>query len=61
VVWVSLTGRRRRLDRAVARDGESSRALLATWQHGEDAFFAADRTAERADLLLVDSAENGCA
>jgi energy-coupling factor transporter ATP-binding protein EcfA2 len=61
VVWVSLSGHRRRLDRAVARDGESSRAFLATWQDAEDAFFAADRTAERADLLLVDGAENGCA
>ena len=35
------------------RDGEASRAHLAAWQDDEDAFFRADRTRERADLLVT--------
>ena len=37
-----------RLERAVARDGESSRAALTTWQDVETGWYAVDRTAERA-------------
>jgi hypothetical protein len=50
LVWVEVRDRRERLERAVRRDGESSRAHLAAWQDAEDGFFQADRTADRADL-----------
>lgn len=52
LVWVELTDRRRRLERAVARDGEPSRDLLAAWQLGEDRFFRADTVERRADLRV---------
>ena len=52
-VWLEPIGRRERLERAVGRDGESSRAQLAAWQDAEDAFFASDHPAERADLVLT--------
>jgi len=52
LVWVELPDRRTRLERAVARDGERSRRYLTTWQDDEDAFFAADRTRARADLVV---------
>ena len=47
LVWVELPGDER-LERAVARDGESSRAALVTWRNVETGWFAVDRTAERA-------------
>ena len=50
LVWVEVRDRRERLERAVRRDGESSRAQLAAWQDAEDDFFRSDRTANRADL-----------
>ena len=52
LVWVELPGRRERLERAVARDGPQSRTHLTAWQDDEDAFFAADRTRQRADVLV---------
>jgi hypothetical protein len=52
LVWVELPDRRERLERAVARDGEQSRRYLTTWQGDEDAFFAADRTRHRADVVV---------
>ena len=52
LVWVELPDRRNRLERAVARDGEQSRSYLTAWQNDEDAFFAADRTRQRADVLV---------
>ena len=52
LVWVELPDRRNRLEHAVARDGEPSRRYLAAWQHDEDAFFAADRTRQRADVVV---------
>jgi hypothetical protein len=51
-VWLELESRPERLERAVGRDGESSRAFLAAWQDAEDGFFAQDRPWERADLML---------
>ena len=51
-VWVEIENRAERLERAVARDGESSRSFLTAWQDAEDAFFAADHTRARADLLV---------
>lgn len=59
LVWVEFADRRRRLERAVGRDGEASRAHLTAWQRDEDAFFAADRTAERADLVLATGGQGG--
>jgi uridine kinase len=52
LAWVEVPDRRERLERAVRRDGESSRAQLAAWQDAEDAFFRLDRTAERADIAV---------
>ena len=52
-VWVQVGDRAARLERAVGRDGEGSRAHLRAWQDDEDAFFAADRTADRADLRVL--------
>ena len=51
-VWVEIGDRAERLERAVGRDGESSRGFLAAWQDDEDAFFAADGTRSRADLVV---------
>ena len=51
-VWLKTPGRGTRLEHAVARDGESSRAQLAAWQDAEDAFFEQDRTGNRADFLI---------
>jgi uridine kinase len=53
LVWVQVQDRGERLERAVRRDGESSRAQLAAWQVAEDAFFRADRTADRADVVVL--------
>jgi hypothetical protein len=56
LVWVEEPDRAERLERAVGRDGPASRPLLAAWQHDEDAFFRADQTRERADLLVTATA-----
>ncbi len=50
-VWLKTPGRANRLERAVARDGESSRAQLAAWQDAEDEHFERDRPGNRADFL----------
>ena len=52
-VWLKTPGRADRLERAVARDGESSRAQLAAWQDAEDVFFERDRPGNRADFLAA--------
>jgi hypothetical protein len=52
LVWVEIADRALRLERAVARDGESSRRHLQRWQDQEDAHFAADGTKLRADLVV---------
>lgn len=49
-----------RFSRAMARDGDDSlafRAYLERWRSAEDRHFAADRTRERADLVVDGSAE----
>jgi hypothetical protein len=51
-VWLRDRDRAARLERAVARDGEPSRPLLADWQDAEDAFFERDRPWSRADFLV---------
>jgi len=43
---------RLRLARALGRDGEPSRPYLLRWRRRENRHFAADRTAERADLVV---------
>ncbi|QFZ16248.1 uridine kinase family protein [Saccharothrix syringae] len=54
-VWVELPDPAERLARAVARDGEASRAHLVRWQAFERGWFAVDGTRERADrVVLVD-------
>ncbi len=53
-VWVEIPDRAARLECAVARDGESFRDFLTAWQDAEDAFFRADNTRFRADLVVVD-------
>lgn len=50
-VWVTAPDRLR-LDRALARDGGATRAYLEVWRRDEAAHFAADRTSDRADLLV---------
>ena len=49
-VWVELPDRTERAGRAIARDGEAIRVPLRRWQDDEDAWFAADGTALRADV-----------
>ncbi|GAA3766962.1 4-amino-4-deoxychorismate synthase [Plantactinospora mayteni] len=39
-------------DRTLARDGEALTPQLTVWRRGERAHFAADRTVERADLVV---------
>lgn len=46
-----------RLARALARDGEGIRPQLERWRRVEDRHFAADRTADRADLVVCGAAE----
>lgn len=52
LVWVEVPDPAVRLDRAVARDGEHTRPDFRRWQRAEEAFFAADRTVERADVVI---------
>ncbi|MBM7811961.1 uridine kinase family protein [Saccharothrix algeriensis] len=52
-VWVELPDERARLERAVARDGEASRAHLVRWQAFERGWFAVDGTRERADRIVT--------
>jgi hypothetical protein len=51
-VWLRDSDRATRLERAVTRDGESSRPMLVAWQDAEDAFFERDHPANRADFLV---------
>lgn len=44
-----------RLERGVARDGQSHRELWLRWMAQEREFFAADQTSERADLRVSGS------
>jgi uridine kinase len=50
-VWVDAPAAER-LERGVARDGEAHRALWLAYMDREEEFFAADQTAERADVRL---------
>lgn len=53
LVWIEIADPARRLERAVARDGEGMRPYLARWQADEDAHFAADATRDRADVVIA--------
>lgn len=50
--WIEGPGRAERLERAVARDGESCRPELEAWQRFEDGWFAVDDTRAHADDVL---------
>lgn len=50
-LWLDGDDRATRLERAVARDGESARAHLRRWQDFEEGWFAVDRTRERCRVL----------
>lgn len=51
LVWVDAPQALRR-ERAIARDGESYAGNWRRWADQEDAHFAANRTRERADLVI---------
>ncbi|GAA4863607.1 hypothetical protein [Saccharopolyspora cebuensis] len=51
-IWVELPDPALRLERAVARDGEQTRAELRRWQHFEHRWFPTDDTRTRADLVI---------
>lgn len=52
LAWVEVPDPAARLERAVARDGETMRRHLARWQRDETRHFQADRTVSRADVLI---------
>ncbi|PRY46127.1 uridine kinase [Umezawaea tangerina] len=51
-VWVDGPDETERLERAVRRDGERSRAHLRRWQEFERGWFAVDDTRSRADRIV---------
>jgi uridine kinase len=51
IIWVE-TPWELRLDRGLARDGRDAASLWEDWMAAEDAHFAADRTWERANLIV---------
>ncbi|HEX6352075.1 hypothetical protein [Actinophytocola sp.] len=51
LVWCELPDQARRLERAVARDGEQARNHLLTWQKFELGWYAVDQTESRADHI----------
>lgn len=53
LIWVDLPDADVRLDRAVARDGEDSRADLVAWQRFERGWFAVDGTRAAADVRVT--------
>lgn len=53
LVWVEHPDPAVRLERAVARDGEATRAHLLRWQRREREHFAADGTRDRADIVIA--------
>lgn len=52
-LWLDGGSAAERLERAVARDGEQSRAHLQRWQDFEFGWFAVDRTRERCQVVSV--------
>ena len=58
LVWCHLPDPARRLERAVARDGERVRKHLLTWQSFENGWFSVDGTMRRADHLFMNDSES---
>lgn len=52
VVWVEFADEPRRLERAVAREGESARPHLRRWQEFEREWFGPDGTRQRANIVV---------
>nr|WP_174293544.1 (d)CMP kinase [Gordonia hirsuta] len=50
-LWIDGPDAPQRLERAVGRDGEDQRELLAAWQRFEEGWFAVDRTRERCQIV----------
>lgn len=53
LVWVEAESSDERLRRGLARDGAEARAHLEKWMVDEQRLFAAERTRERADLVVT--------
>lgn len=58
LIWCGDPDPVRRLERAVARDGEQARKSLLTWQLFERGWFAVDGTEQRADYMVMNVAES---
>lgn len=58
LVWVEAP-RDLRIRRGIARDGEQVRENWLAWMAEEDRLFAAERTRERADVLVDGTGEEG--
>ncbi|OLF07688.1 hypothetical protein BLA60_25445 [Actinophytocola xinjiangensis] len=58
LVWCVDPDPVRRLERAVARDGEPARKSLTRWQLFENGWFAVDRTRQRADYQVTTTSES---
>ncbi|AXB48841.1 uridine kinase [Amycolatopsis albispora] len=56
LAWLDGLDQATRLERAVARDGETERKHLSGWQEFELGWFAADRTADAATIRIESSA-----
>jgi uridine kinase len=54
-IFVDLPDEAARLERAVARDGESQRDHFIRWQQYERGWFAVDETKARADYVVTSS------
>lgn len=50
--WVEVPDRGQRLKRAVSRDGERCRPMLAAWQRFEDGWFVVDGARDHADDVI---------
>ncbi|MBT0567217.1 uridine kinase [Williamsia sp. CHRR-6] len=56
-LWIDGGTAGQRLERAVARDGETERDHLRRWQDFEAGWFAIDRTRERCEVLELPTAQ----
>ncbi|WP_298180650.1 uridine kinase [Saccharomonospora sp.] len=50
--WVEVPNPEKRLERAVARDGEAARPMLQAWQRFERGWFAVDEARRHADDVI---------
>ncbi|MCE7009409.1 AAA family ATPase [Kibdelosporangium philippinense] len=58
LIWCEVPDQAERLERAVSRDGETSRSHLTKWQLFEQGWFAVDATRECADHVVVTALGN---